>query len=488
MNWIHFLEENAKTYAKKEALIEQETNRSYTYEQLNDIVDKWALYLQTQNVSDGDRVAFLATNCLEHVLILLACAKIRALFVPLNFRLSQGELQDTLDRIDCKIFISKEKTNLIVHTKKVLLSDVDLELKGILTKKYALDEDPILMLFTSGSTGRPKGVLFHGRMLKTNQIETCRNWQLDHNDSTLVETPFFHTGGYNVLLLPLLFVGGTCYIAPKFDISNVIETITQKRLSVYFGVPTMFQMLQESAVFDTADFSSIRFFLSGGAAAPIEMIKKYQEKNLGFKQGFGLTEVGPNCFELSEEFSVSKLGSIGQAMKHSKVIVMKDEKIVTEPHVIGELLIKGDHLCLGYYRDSRKWHESLYLGYFKTGDLVKFDEDGFFYVVGRIKDMYISGGENVYPAEVEKQLLSHPSILDAVVVSKASDKWGEVGHAYLKSKRALSMDELREFLGDKLSRYKHPHTIENLSEFPLLANGKIDRVCLKERAKGREFC
>jgi fatty-acyl-CoA synthase len=244
----------------------------------------------------------------------------------------------------------------------------------------------------------------------------------------------------------------------------------------------MFQMLLEKPRFHQTDFSSIRFLISGGAACSISMIEEYQEKGLMFKQGFGLTEVGPNCFLLDEKFATLKSGSIGIPMSHSIVRVIDQDGQQVGVNTPGELLIKGPHVCKGYYKNEEAFRATCKDGYFATGDLVRFDEDGFYYVVGRIKDMYISGGENVYPGEVEKQLTTHHDIHEAVVVAVSSEKWGEVGFAFLKTERNLEIAEVREYLNSKLSRYKHPHYVKCLKEFPLLPNGKVDRKDLKQRA------
>jgi fatty-acyl-CoA synthase len=274
-----------------------------------------------------------------------------------------------------------------------------------------------------------------------------------------------------------LFIGGTVILAESFDADNVFDCIERDQVSVYFGVPTMFQLLLEKNRFHECDFSSIRFFVSGGAACSTSMIEAYQKKNLVFKQGFGLTEVGPNCFLLDEKFAVSKAGSIGIPMPHSKVKILSDNE-----QGPGELLIAGPHVCTGYYKNEKTFKETFKDGYFYTGDLVRKDNDGFFYVVGRIKDMYISGGENVYPGEVEKQITLHPDINEAIVVAVPSEKWGEVGFAFLKTEKEITKQEMREFLNPLISRYKHPHFIKCLKNFPLLPNGKVDRKALKENA------
>lgn len=486
-SWIEFLEKNAVEFKDKVAVIDQGSKRKLTYGELNHEVNAWAKVLLSHGVKAADPVAFHAgTNCLAHLTLMLACSKIKALFVPLNFRLSNHELEKVITKLEPKLYLGVGEKILNVETSYVDISKVDLSQNPATDKDFKETasglSDTILMLFTSGSTGDPKGVMFHGQMLLSNQVETINGWGLRPTDITLVETPFFHTGGYNVLLLPLLYLGGTVILAESFNPDNVFNCIEKEKVSVYFAVPTMWQMLLEKPRFHECDFSSIRFFISGGAASSIPMIEEYQKKGLMFKQGFGLTEVGPNCFLLDEKFAVTKAGSIGRPMPHSKVRVVTKEGQEATAGVPGELLIGGPHVCAGYYKNPGAFQETFKDGFLSTGDLVKFDEDGFFYVVGRIKDMYISGGENVYPGEVEKQMTSHHDIAEAVVVAVPSQKWGEVGFAFLKTEKNITVEGLREYLNPLLSRYKHPHYVQCLSTFPLLPNGKVDRKMLKAEA------
>ncbi len=490
MKWIEFLESNALKRASEIAVVDQRSSAQYTYEELNNVANNLAQFLLDHDVRKGDRIAILATNRFEHLSLLFAAAKIGAILVPMNFRLAKEENNKILKRMTPKILFGEEELILDYEGPFYNLQTFDLTfLKDAKSQDSDFQdissklEDDILMLFTSGSTGEPKGVLMHGEMLFTNQLQTCEQWQLESSDVTMVETPFFHTGGYNVLCLPLLYLGGKIIIAEKFEVENVFNTLQRERITVYFGVPTMFQLLEEDPCFLSADFSSVRFFISGGAACPVEMISTFQEKNISFKQGFGLTEVGPNCFLLQPEDAVRKLGSIGKPMPHSIVRVINSDGVDVVAGESGELIIRGDHLCRSYFNDEQKYAESIFDGYFKTGDLVEFDNEGFYFVVGRLKDMYISGGENVYPGEVEKQLVDHPLIKDAVVVPLSCKKWGEVGHAFLRTdSEKIMLSDIREYLNDKLSRYKHPQSIECLQEFPLLANGKINRVALKKMA------
>lgn len=484
MSWISFLGRNSLELPEKTALIEQATGESLRYSELHQQVGQWTYWLENVGVKKGDRVAYLSCNSKEHLLLLFACARLGAILNPMNFRLSEGELRQQVAFSSPKVILNHKKfTGIFERSFRI----DEIKLERISITDISSNELPALMLFTSGSTGEPKGVLFHGKMLETNIRMTCEMWNLVPTDVTMVETPFFHTGGYNVLCLPLLWLGGTVVLAEKFDPQNVLQTFHKEGVTVYFGVPTMFQNIlnpgDASQGVKEQDCKSLRFCVSGGAAIAKETILGYQQLGVMFKQGFGLTEVGPNCFVLEEDKALLKLGSIGRPMPHSKVKVVDREGRLVGAHNPGELLIKGDHLCQGYFDKEELFQNSLDdEGYFRTGDLVQFDDDGYFYVVGRIKDMYISGGENVYPGEVEKVLRDHPHINEAVVVARPHDKWGEVGKMYYSSDEDVQISELNEWLKGKLAKYKWPKELERLEQFPLLPNGKINRVQLKEGA------
>ncbi|MCB9063359.1 MAG: AMP-binding protein [Halobacteriovoraceae bacterium] len=480
--WIQTFYKTVTDFPNKVAVIDITTNREYTYTELAREVKHLKNLLLRNNVKRGDVITFFNNNCLEHLTLFLASADIGSLFVPLNFRLSLGEINGILDFVRPSLSIGKGESihqNVCpyIDLNNVINED---ELYG--EREGADLQEPLLMLFTSGTTGVPKGVLFHGEMLLSNQKATVENWHLKQSDITVVETPFFHTGAYNVLCLPLLSIGGTVILAEKFDPQQSVDLIKKHQVSVYFGVPTIFQMIFEKTNLKKEDLKSIRFFISGGAAIEETLIQKYQNLGVMFKQGYGLTEVGPNCFLLEEEMALKKIGSIGRPMSHThvKVVNKKDEEVVVGE--IGELLLKGHHLCKGYYKNIESFKQKMDQGYFHTGDLVKFDKDGYFYVVGRKKEMYISGGENVYPAEVERQINFWDKVIESVVVSVPNDKWGEVGHVYYRSNEEIDLSQLRSFLDDKLSRYKHPHFLTKVDNFPLLPNGKINKKILKQWA------
>jgi fatty-acyl-CoA synthase len=464
-----------------------------TYENLyQDILLKYS-HLKQMGVGSGDTLAYLSKNSIEHVTLLIASNMLGASLVSLNFRLSEGEMLEIIELVDPKLLFLSNDFLDCSWDKKRKYPISKLQEPCFIQEYQPLIENPYqvcLVLFTSGSTGNPKGVLMHSKMLETNIKGTIQNWDLTKSDKTIVETPFFHTGGYNVLCLPLLSIGGECLVKEKFEAEESLLQIKQFEMTVYFGVPTMFQMMHEKYIElnangkDLSDnFKSIRFFVSGGAPINQSLIGNYQELGIQFKQGFGMTEVGPNCFLLKEEDAIRKQGSIGKPMSHSIVRVRNEKGTLCDVFEVGELELGGEHLCLGYFQNEELYKQCRNDGLLKTGDLVKFDDEGYFYVVGRKKNMFISGGENVFPAEVEKAIDRITDIDEAIVVPVPDEKWGEVGLCFYTSQMTIedfeTNQKFRKLLEPSLSKYKIPHHWIQINNMPLLATGKIDRNRLK---------
>lgn len=489
MSWISYLEQNFEKFADKVAIIDDDDGQTWTYNELLKETSRLSHFLKEKGVITGDRVAIHSKNRVEHLTLLFACAKVGAILVPLNIRLADRETSEILKKINAKVIIHGDCLNQssVDSENSILFKELNEYKTDATTSFDNIDLSvPLMMLFSSGTTGEPKGILLHGEMLLTNQKATCESWELKKSDITLVSTPFFHTGGYNVLCLPLLAIGGTVVLAKQFEAAKTLKLIEKYKLTVYFGVPSIFELISREESFDQANLSSLRFLISGGAYCPIPLIKKYQQKGISFKQGFGLSEVGPNCFLLEAEEAVGKVGSIGRPMPHTSALVANDHDEAVNVGEIGELYLAGKHVCAGYYNNESLFNKSSYKKYFKTGDLVRVDQDGFYYIVGRKKEMYISGGENVYPAEVEKTIGEHPLILNNVVLAVDDEKWGEVGVVYVEQKKSspkISIEELRQYLNNNLSRYKHPRYIVHVDHFDYLDNGKINRKILSIKPK-----
>jgi fatty-acyl-CoA synthase len=486
----------------KPAVIDAATGLTYTYHQLNERATRLANFLRERaGVQSGDRIAVLSMNRTEILEAFFAAAKLTAILVPLNYRLAHPELLYILEDCEPKVLLYESDfapaaTRLRKHLKiNHSLSFDSCEARGINYDQALLESDadpvevaafdaemPALIIYTSGTTGRPKGALLSHRMLTWNSINTNIAWDLVSTDITTVHAPMFHTGGLNVLTLPLLHIGGTVVMMRSFDATETLEAIEKHRCTVFFGVPTMFQMMMQSSRFEGADLSSIRFFVSGGAPCPIPLIEAYQRRGISFLQGFGLTEVGPNCFRLGAEDALRKAGSIGFPNFHTEARIVAESGRGVERGEIGELVLRGLHVCSGYWQNSQATAAALADGWFYTGDLARQDEEGYFYIVGRAKDMIISGGENIYPAEVEAVLHTHPAIASASLIGLSDSKWGETPVAVVITRPSLSItaEEVIEYCSSRLARYKIPRRVFFVTEFPLSGSGKIAKRVLKE--------
>lgn len=479
--WTDFIRKHALHDPERIALVLYGSDRRLSYADLDAEASRWAAYLHGLGLVRGDRVALLASNRLEHLTLFFGCSKLGLIFVPLNFRLGARELEEQLAGLEPAVFFGVGPCQLEGHFPYTDLERFALPAETDYPKTEIAAKDTLLMLFTSGSTGVPKGVQLHAEMLLWNALNTQTGWDLRRDDVSVVHMPFFHTGGYNVTCLPLLRLGGTLVLT-QFDPAEMLTLIVKEKVSFFFAVPTMFRMMMKAPGFADCDFSHIRFCISGGAPCPASLIAAYRAKGVPFMQGFGLTEVGPNCFYMTHWDARSRPDSVGRPMLHSQVRLVDEQRRVVDRGQVGELCLKGPHVTSGYWRNSQAFEQVFSDGYFHTGDLMREDEDGFFYVVGRRKEMYISGGENVFPGEVVRQMVQHPGIVDAAVIAVPDEKWGEVGFAFYQGTPDLDLSELREFLNPRLSRYKHPHHLAHMKRFPLLANNKVDMQALKDRA------
>jgi fatty-acyl-CoA synthase len=343
------------------------------------------------------------------------------------------------------------------------------------------EDDPIFILYTSGTTAFPKGALYTHKMLFWNSINTELRLDLTSSDVSLNCAPPFHTGGWNVLLAPFIHHGAYTLIMRSFDADLVLEMLEFERATIWWAVPTMLKMMAESPVFDKVELSRLRYLIVGGEAMPIPLIEKWHKKGVLIRQGYGLTEVGPNVTSLNHKDAIRKKGSIGTLNFYyeAKLVNRKFEEVAADE--IGELVLKGPTVTPGYWKNDAATLETIQDGWFHTGDLMRKDDEGYFFVVDRIKNMYISGGENVYPAEVEHIIRSHASVAEAAIVGVSDEKWGETGMAFvsLRPGFAAGEEELRAYCMGRLAKYKIPKYFKFLKELPKNDAGKIDRKVLK---------
>ncbi len=348
-------------------------------------------------------------------------------------------------------------------------------------------EDLYCLLYTSGTTGQPKGVMIPHRQVAWNGYNTAICWGLDASDVSPVITPLYHAGGLFAFLVPIFTAGGTIVLHALrrgLDPAEIWATVARERATTLLGVPTIWQRLLEAPEFAGADLSSLRALMSGGAPLPLWIAEAYQARGVVFKQGFGMTEVGVNCFAMSVDESIARRGSIGKPMMHTEVRLAGENGEEVETGAIGELWFRGPHVSLGYWNRPEATAEAFAPGgWFRSGDLARRDADGFYFIAGRAKEMFISGGVNVYPAEIESALVQHPGVRDAAVVGVADTAWGEVGVAFVVELEPGSATEssVATFLGERLARYKVPKKIVVLDELPRTAYGKVVKGELRER-------
>ena len=480
-----------------------------TYAEANDRANRLANFLSEKGVSLQDRVAILAKDRVEHLDLFFACAKIGAIHTALNWRLHWRETLEILKLTTPKVLIYsedfiqevdqiKQASTAEDHEVQVYVHLDDTGVKGSLDFPKVLEtsspeprthptlekEDIAALIFTGGTTGLPKAAQVSHRMIAWNTLNTFIH-DLRHHDIYLNVFPLFHTGGLFVYTLPQVIFGGTTIFIPQFNPEQVLELIEKEKVTVFAGVPTMYQLLTQAENWLKADLSSLRFCTSGGAPLPVPLVEQYtSEKRIRFKQGFGMTEFGPGIFALAPEDSIRKAGSIGRPNFFIEAAIMDDQCRFLGPEEVGELVLKGPSSCSGYYNDAESTAKAIdKLGFFHTGDLAKFDQEGYFYVVDRKKDMFISGGENVYPVEIEKVLYQHPAVLMCAVVGIPDPKWGEVGVAcvVLKPGSKVSESEISQFMNERLARYKIPKQVTFMTDLPISGAGKILKRQLKEQ-------
>jgi fatty-acyl-CoA synthase len=450
-------------------------------------------------VRRGDRVAVLAMNCTEYLDLLFACAKLGAILQPLNWRLSPPELSALLHDAEPSVLVlgpdfqsqldavRSELPKSLRHLLPLEDSPARRPEDPLFAAREAFSdaplppvdvepEDPWVLCYTGGSTGTPKAAILTHRSITANAANTVVSWGLTAQDTALLNAPLFHTGGLNVFTTPLVYIGGTTVVCRAFQVDQVLELIHQGTVNLVFGVPTMFIEMQRHPRFDSVDFSRLKLLISGGAPCPLPVFERFFARGISFKTGYGLTEAGPNNFWLPPHEVRRKPGAVGVPLFHVEA------RIEGEGNE-GELLLRGPHLCSGYWRRPEESAKALAGGWLHTGDLVRRDEDGCFSIIGRSKDLIISGGENIYPSEVENVLAAHPQVAEVAVIGVPDAKWGEVPRALIVSRPGADLTEaaVLDFCQGRLARYKQPRSVRFLAALPRTSAGKVDRRGLTAR-------
>lgn len=467
--------------AERIALVDGDSGQRWTYGELFRRSQACAAWLGERGVGPGDRVAWTEKNRPSFFEVLFACARLGAILVPVNWRLAPPEVAHIVS--DAEPTLILDEAALTAMEAAIARSTARSEAPIDVPAYQAEDASPLIILYTSGTTGRPKGAILTHGSITANSLNTTIACDLRADDSTATYTPLFHTGGVNVLSMPLFHRGGKVVLFEGFEPEKILRVVGEEEVSILFGVPTIFEMLRDSPSFASADLSSVRFLLCGGAPCPLGLIDDYARRGLVFRQGYGLTEVGPNCFSLRPEDATRKAGTVGFPVMHCQARIVDSEGQDVAAGDIGELWLKGPHVCGGYWRNPEASAAALKGGWWATGDLFRTDDEGYFKVVGRKKEMYISGGENVYPAEVEQALRRFPGLRECAVIGVADERWGEVGHAYV-APASIDIAALRLHLEDSLAKFKIPKAFFPVASLPLNASGKVDRRALKALQPG----
>lgn len=504
MNTAWWVQRWSELHPDKLAIIFE--GEKITYLMLHKRVNKACCWLQSLGIEKGDRVAVMLSNCPTFMELYLACSRLGAIFVPVNFRLSAQEVDYTLKNSKPRIFIfdieySEElaELNLRSYLSLMLLASVgdrslSSDILNYTSGVEAFDgkvpflsdssgpadpEEPQVIMYTSGTTGQPKGAVLTHRKTFFNCLNADIFFKLHFDDIMLIILPLFHSGGLFIQASPTIFKGATMIIHPKFDPQKAYRDIEYFHVTKFLGVPTIYRALLNVPLKERRDLSSLKICAIGGEKTTHELLVQCKDARFPVRQIMGQTETSILLWA-SEEESLEKPGTVGRPVFHAEVNLFDREGKPVKPGEVGEIVVRGSIMMKEYWQDPVKTRETIRKGWLHTGDLARMDEDGYFYLVDRAKDMYISGGENVYPAEVERVLMQHPGVEDAAVVGVPDDRWGEVGHAFIIKKPGLDpqVDDLINFCKGKLARYKWPKKVTFCSSFPRTSLGKVRKSLL----------
>ncbi|MGD9981826.1 MAG: long-chain fatty acid--CoA ligase [Hyphomonadaceae bacterium] len=465
------------------------SGRAITYAELENRCARAAAVLASRGVTRGDRVAILCRNRIEFFEIMFACAKLGAILAPLNWRAPVTELAAVM--ADCEpalVVFGKEdgETAKAISGALPLLSldqgyEAALATATPCTGDRRWSGDAVWFLsYTSGTTGTPKGVMQTFQMSAVNAFHVTQAFDLRAGDTTLNFLPLFHTAGIQLVTIPTLIAGGTVIVLPAFDEARVFALLS--RLDIFFAVPAVYQQLARNPAFESADLAHVRTWGCGGAPLTDVLVEKFAAKGVRVCNGYGMTETGPTAFIAAPEDVLTKMGSVGKPQMLLDVRIVDSEGNDAPEGESGEIWMRGPGLTPGYWNKPEETARAFTAdGWLKSGDIGRCDADGCYYVAGRIKEMYISGGENVYPAEIENVLARHPAVLESAIVGVADEKWGEVGHAFVMMRPGTaqpSSGELIQFCRAHLAAYKAPRYVTFVEDFPRTAAGKIRKHLL----------
>jgi len=493
----------------KSALIFE--GRHITYKELNVGINRVAHYFQEKGLKKGDRISVLLRNCPEFLNVYFASAKLGLIIVPLNFRMVGPEIEYQINNSESRLLIFHDifvdVINAIRSCEKVRCDEfifVESEFKNAFScpewaknyhevmSNYPTDEpipedpvmldDPMCIMYTSGVTGHPKGAVLSHQQTYFKNFQVILYTDMRSDDSFLTQAPVFHSAGLFAAITPTFCRGGTIIMRQAFQPEQFALDIERYKATIIFAMTSMWRMILQTKKLDDIDTSSVRVVLGGGERTPATIIDELAKRGIYMREGYGQTE---NSFMMSlpKKDIQRKKGSVGLPGFFTEVWIADKNGNKLAPGEVGEIVAKGPNVMMGYWNMPEKTAETIVKGVLHTGDLGYMDEEGYFYLVDRAKDMYRSGGENVYPAEVEKVLIDHPKIANVAIIGVPDEKWGETGKAFVvpKKRETLTKDEILSFLYGKVSKFKFPAYVEFIDELPMTASGKIRKAALKEK-------
>lgn len=499
MNIAWWVQRWSDLHPDKTAIIFAE--EQITYAELNQRANRASCWLQSLGIEKGDRVAVMLNNCPEFIEIFLACARLGVIFVPLNFRSAAPELDYFLRNSRPRLFVfgqefagTVNQLNLVKSKMQVMLAAVgkapfDVTVFDYIAESSAFDgrkpfltrslgpadpEEPQVIMYTSGTTGRPKGAVLSHRKTFFNCLNADIFFKMHFDDIMLVILPLFHSGGLFIQASPTIYKGATLVIHAKFDPVKVYQDIEKYGVTKFLGVPTVYRALIKVDPQDRGDISSLKVCAGGGEKTSPGLFERCREAGLAFRQVMGQTETSILLWA-SEEDSFRKPGTVGRPVFHAEVHIVDKNGRPVRPGDVGEIVVRGSIMMKEYWQDPVRTEETIRNGMLYTGDLARMDEDGYYFLVDRARDMYITGGENVYPAEVERVLKGHPEIEDAAVIGIPHARWGEVGRAFVIPKKGsnLSAQDVIGFCSQHLAKFKCPRKISFCEELPRTSLGKV---------------
>jgi fatty-acyl-CoA synthase len=473
------------------AIDEYATGRVFTYAELDRRAAQAASVMAGAGIGEGDRVAILCRNRAAFFEILFGCAKLGAILVPLNWRMPVAELEGLITDAEPSLLFygTGEAEVQAALSRPIRAIGLDEEYEALIAAaaparaRTLWPEDGIwYLLYTSGTTGKAKGVIYTYRMAVANAVNIGTAASLQPVDSTVCFLPLFHTAGINLHSLPALLGGSRVIILPGVDIDALVALFEQKRIDAFFAVPTVYQSLLDHPRFARAPLAHVGNWCSGGAPLPDEVAERFRRLGLRLCNGMGMTETGPTAFVMPPSCAWERMGSVGKPQILCAVRIIDAAGKDVADGQTGELLFAGPGVTPGYWRDPEATREAFTSdGWLRSGDLGYRDPHGFYHVVGRRKEMFISGGENVFPGEVENVLNAHPAVAEAAVIAAPDPHWGEVGHAFIRlsgTAPAPDFGELAAFCRTRLAAYKVPQRFTFVSEFPHGPAGKIQKHLL----------